>query len=123
MEADVKTLDGTKLIDWADQGVFLLNSCLTVIKDQDNSLANIGWHTVTDKIIHYISCNKTNVVFMLWGSFAGHKAHLIDASTHLILQAPHPSPLSAHRGFFGCNHFKLANEYLVKYEKQPINWL
>ena len=120
---DIKTLNGTKLVDWADQGVLLLNSCLTVIKDQANSLAKIGWHTVTDEIIRYISCNLTNVVFILWGSFAGHKRYLIDESKHLVLQAPHPSPLSAHRGFFGCNHFKLANEYLIKYSKSPINWL
>ena len=120
---DIKTRDGTQLIDWADQGVFLLNSCLTVIKDQANSLAKIGWHEVTDKLIHHISCNKSNVVFMLWGSFAQNKSHLIDDSKHLILQAPHPSPLSAHRGFLGCNHFKLANEYLVKYGNLPINWI
>jgi uracil-DNA glycosylase len=120
---DIKTLDGTRLVDWADQGVFLLNSCLTVIKDQANSLAKIGWHEVTDKLIHHISCNKSNVVFMLWGGFAIAKTHLIDESKHLILRAPHPSPLSAYRGFFGCDHFKLANEYLVKNGTTPINWL
>lgn len=111
------------LISWASQGVVLLNSSLTVQKDQANSLSAIGWQSVTDKIINYISMKSHNVVFMLWGSFAIRKSNLIDSSRHLILTTTHPSPLSAYRGFFGCDHFILANNYLVKNGSLPINWL
>ena len=111
------------LLSWADQGVLLLNSSLTVIKDKPNSLAHIGWEVFTDKIISVISNKLHNVVFILWGGFAKNKIKLIDDSRHLILTAPHPSPLSAYRGFFGCNHFIMANEYLTKFGKKEINWL
>jgi uracil-DNA glycosylase len=114
---------GDRLISWANQGVLLLNATLTVIKDKPNSLANIGWQAVTDKIISEISKKASNVVFMLWGSFAQKKASLIDGARHCILSTTHPSPLSAYRGFLGCNHFKLANEYLVKNNKNPIVWI
>lgn len=110
------------LIDWAKQGVLLLNSTLTVIKDKPNSLANIGWQSVTDKVIQKISDQTEHVVFMLWGSFAQKKAALIDANRHLILTTTHPSPFSAHKGFLGSNHFNLANQYLEKYGRFPINW-
>lgn len=113
----------SELISWASQGVVLLNATLTVLKDQANSLAHIGWQSITDKIIGHISESQTNVVFMLWGSFAIRKAELIHNHRHLILTTTHPSPLSAYRGFLGCNHFKLANEYLLNNKKQPINWL
>ena len=114
---------GDMLISWANQGVLLLNATLTVIKDKPNSLADIGWQAVTDKITSEISKKASNVVFMLWGSFAQKKADLIDGARHCILSTTHPSPLSAYRGFLGCNHFKLANEYLVKNNKKPIVWI
>ena len=119
--SQITSRDG--LISWVNQGVLLLNATLTVIKDKPHSLADIGWQTVTDKIISEISKNAGNVVFMLWGSFAQKKASLIDGARHCILYTTHPSPLSAYRGFFGCNHFKLANEYLVQNNKKPISWV
>lgn len=117
------SVDGTHLVEWAGQGVLLLNATLTVIKDRANSLAAIGWHQITDSIIKHISNEKSGVVFMLWGAYAQKKAELIDKSKHKILLAPHPSPLSAHRGFFGCNHFLEANEYLQSLNKTPIEWV
>lgn len=111
------------LLSWANQGVLLLNATLTVIKDKPNSLANIGWGLVTDKIISVISQELQHVVFILWGSFAKGKAPLIDESKHLILTSAHPSPLSAHRGFMGCNHFVFANRYLIQSGKSIIKWL
>lgn len=115
--------DGTHLIKWANQGVLLLNSCLTVIKDRANSLSNIGWHQVTDLLINHISKTNFGVVFMLWGAYAKQKSKLIDESKHNILFAPHPSPLSVYRGFYGCNHFRIANEYLYSLGKTQINWI
>ncbi len=111
------------LNSWEQQGVLLLNACLSVIKDQANSLANIGWHTITDRIIQHISDTNQHCVFLLWGNFARSKKNLIDTNKHLILEAAHPSPLSASRGFFGCNHFKLANQYLASHQIEEINWL
>ncbi len=105
------------------QRVMLLNATLTVIKDNANSMAKIGWDKITDAIIQYISNESPNCVFMLWGNFARSKAPLIDRSKHLILESIHPSPLSASRGFLGCNHFILANEYLSKHNLPKINWL
>jgi uracil-DNA glycosylase len=116
-------LPNNLLVSWADQGVLLLNSSLTVVKDQPNSLAHIGWSHVTDKLISVISNELQNVVFVLWGNFAKSKIRLIDQSRHLVLTAPHPSPLSAYKGFFGCNHFMLINQYLTEYNKSAINWL
>ena len=120
---DLSATDGTFLFKWAQQGVLLLNSSLTVIKDQPNSLANIGWASVTDKIIHYISTNCHNVVFLLWGKFAGQKSVLINDRQHLILETTHPSPFSAHKGFLGCGHFLKANQYLIKNKQISIDWL
>jgi uracil-DNA glycosylase len=108
---------------WAEQGVLLLNSSLTVIKDRPNSLSSIGWQLVTDGIIRHISQAKTGVVFILWGNFAYQKARLIDTTRNKVLHAAHPSPLSVYRGFWGCNHFRLANQYLVECGKKPINWI
>lgn len=122
-QVNTKGFNGELLIEWAKQGVLLLNSSLTVIKDQPNSLSNIGWHEFTDKIISYVSDVKRNVVFILWGAFAQKKISLIDTSKHLILKSAHPSPLSSHRGFFGCNHFILANQYLKKHKGYEIDWL
>lgn len=110
------------LTPWAQQGVLLLNSVLTVEQAQAGSHQNKGWEAFTDQVIHTVSqqCNK--VVFMLWGAYAQRKGAQIDANKHLILSAPHPSPLSAHRGFFGCGHFSKANEYLLQHKKTPVEW-
>lgn len=110
------------LTRWADQGVFLLNATLTVRAKQAGSHQNQGWETFTDEVIKSISSKRENVVFMLWGAYAQKKAELIDAEKHLILKAPHPSPLSAHRGFLGCRHFSKANNYLIEKKIKPINW-
>lgn len=110
------------LTRWAEQGVLLLNSSLTVIARKPNSHANLGWHQLTDDIIKTISQIKKNVVFMLWGAFAQKKSMLIDGSKHLILSTSHPSPLSAHRGFLGSDVFKKCNQYLVDHKKEPIDW-
>lgn len=115
--------DGRLLNSWESQGVMLINATLTVIKDQANSLSKIGWQVVTDKIIQHINDNNHNCVFILWGNFARSKKALIDVNKHLVLEGVHPSPLSASRGFFGCNHFKLANEYLAKTNQTEIMWL
>ena len=107
---------------WANQGVFLLNAVLTVVSGEPLSHLNSGWLTFTDKVIETISQQCNHVVFMLWGNFAKKKTDLIDSQKHLVLQAAHPSPLSAHRGFFGCNHFSKANQYLISNGKEPIKW-
>ncbi len=108
---------------WAEQGVFLLNAILSVIAHNAASHRNKGWEEFTDAVIRLISAKKEHVVFMLWGAFAQGKAEMIDQSKHLILKAPHPSPLSSHRGFFGCKHFSQANEYLKSHDLEPINWI
>ena len=110
------------LESWASQGVFLLNTTLTVEAHNPNSHKDIGWETFTDTVIKKISEHKQNVVFMLWGSHARKKKSLIDENKHLILESSHPSPLSAYRGFLGCNHFVLANEYLKNLNKEIIDW-
>ena len=112
----------TDLSRWARQGVFLLNAVLTVLKNSPTSHAGKGWEDFTDFVIKTLSKEKENLVFMLWGAYARSKKALIDESKHLILEAPHPSPLSANRGFFGCGHFKKANEYLEKHGKKSIEW-
>lgn len=110
------------LTAWAKQGVFLLNASLTVRAGEPMSHAKIGWADFTNTVIQKISDVKQHVVFMLWGKFAQDKRTLIDESKHLILRAAHPSPLSAHNGFFGCKHFSKANQYLVSKGIEPINW-
>jgi uracil-DNA glycosylase len=114
--------DHGDLTKWAEQGVFLLNAMLTVERNQPGSHQRSGWQFFTDASIKAISDQRENVVFMLWGAFAGKKAVLIDAEKHLVLQSAHPSPFSAHRGFLGNNHFDLANKYLQEHGRQPINW-
>ena len=121
--AATTTLESSLLSSWSQQGVLLLNCSLSVIKDQANSLAHIGWHQLSDKIIRQISDTSPACVFMLWGSFARSKKNLINSSRHLILEAVHPSPLAAYRGFFGCNHFKRANQFLQQQQLLAINWL
>ena len=107
---------------WAKQGVFLLNTTLTVEAHQPNSHSKIGWEIFTDTVIETISDKKQNVVFILWGGHARKKAKLIDKSKHLILESAHPSPLSSYRGFFGCNHFNLCNKYLAEKNIKIIDW-
>ncbi len=110
------------LTGWANQGVLLLNSLLTVRAHKAFSHKGKGWEEFTDGIIKKVSKNAENVVFMLWGSASRSKKTLIDQTKHLVLESVHPSPLSAYNGFFGCNHFIKANEYLISHGKQPIKW-
>lgn len=110
------------LTRWAEQGVLLLNSSLTVIAKKPNSHASLGWHKLTDDIIRTVSATRENVVFMLWGAFAQKKEILIDRNNHLVLKTSHPSPLSAHRGFLGSNVFVRCNDYLESREIEPIRW-
>ena len=112
----------TDLSDWAQQGVFLLNSVLTVRSGEAGSHANKGWEKLTDSAIRHLAQEREGIVFILWGSYAIAKRALIDEGKHLVLTAPHPSPLSAHRGFFGSKPFSQANAYLQENGKQPINW-
>jgi uracil-DNA glycosylase len=110
------------LTHWAEQGVFLLNASLTVRAGEPMSHSKIGWAKFTDTVIKKISSGKKNVVFLLWGKFAQEKRLLIDEASHCILKAAHPSPLSAHAGFFGCRHFSKTNEWLVAHGVDPVNW-
>ena len=110
------------LSGWAKQGVLLLNATLTVRAHQAGSHQRHGWETFTDAAIKAISDNRQGVVFLLWGSYAIAKKNLIDTSRHFVLAAPHPSPLSAYRGFFGCRHFSKANDLLRQQGLEPIDW-
>ena len=110
------------LTRWATQGVLLLNATLTVREHSAGSHQRRGWETFTDAVIRIISEQKSKVVFILWGAYAQSKASLIDSSRHLVLRSVHPSPLSAHAGFFGNHHFSLANDYLVRNGLTSIDW-
>jgi uracil-DNA glycosylase len=110
------------LTHWAQQGVLLLNACLSVRANEPLSHSRIGWMSFTDSVISKISSEKKNVVFLLWGKFAQEKQELIDETKHLVLKAAHPSPYSANNGFLGCRHFSKTNEYLVKNGIDPIDW-
>lgn len=110
------------LESWARQGVMLLNTVLTVEAGKAHSHARLGWETFTDKVIALINQHCEGVVFLLWGSHAQKKGSIIDRQRHHVLQAPHPSPLSAHRGFLGCGHFAKTNGYLLERGLQPIDW-
>jgi len=110
------------LTRWAEQGILLLNSALTVRANEPNSHAKFGWGEFTDAVIQKISDEKKGIVFLLWGKFAQEKQILIDETKHTVLKAAHPSPLSAHTGFFGCNHFSKTNEILIKQGLAPIDW-
>lgn len=110
------------LSSWAQQGVFLLNASLTVRAAEPMSHAKIGWARFTDAVIKKLSENRSQLVFLLWGRFAQEKAAAIDPARHHILKAAHPSPLSAHNGFFGCRHFSQTNHYLFQVGKQAIDW-
>ena len=110
------------LASWAEQGVLLLNSVLTVEKGKAASHRNRGWEHFTDQVIEVINDREKPLVFMLWGSYAQKKAQFVNKKRHLVLSGPHPSPLSAHRGFFGCKHFSKANEFLMAHGQAPIDW-
>jgi uracil-DNA glycosylase len=107
---------------WAEQGVLLLNSVLTVVQGQAGAHQGKGWETFTDKVIETVNREREGVVFLLWGSYARKKGRHIDRTRHLVLEGPHPSPLSAYRGFFGCKHFSRANEWLNGHGQSPIDW-
>lgn len=110
------------LNSWAEQGVLLLNAVLTVRRGEANSHKGMGWERLTDKIISLLNEREKPMVFLLWGSQAQAKTELLTNPRHLVLKAPHPSPLSAYRGFFGCRHFSRANAFLEKNNMKPIDW-
>lgn len=110
------------LTSWAEQGVLLLNTVLTVEQGKAHSHAKWGWETFTDAVIDAVNRHQQGVIFLLWGSHAQKKGMHIDTSKHHVLSAPHPSPLSAHRGFLGCKHFSQTNQLLSSQNKSPINW-
>ncbi len=120
-DLNVKCLKNGNLERWANQGILLLNTVLTVRRGQANSHKDKGWETLTRKIIQLVGQRQKPAVFMLWGSYAQSFAPLI-APQHLVLKAPHPSPLSAYRGFFGCKHFSKCNEFLRSHNEEPIDW-
>ena len=107
---------------WADQGVLLLNTVLTVRAHNANSHQGYGWETFTDAVIQAVNLQNRPIVHMLWGAPAGRKAAMLNNPEHLVLKAPHPSPLSAYRGFFGCKHFSQCNEFLKEHNVEPIDW-
>ena len=121
-DLNIDPLTSKDLESWASQGVLLLNSSLSVKLGIANSHSKLGWELFTNKILKEISLMKNKVVFVLWGNFAKKKEFLIDTKKHLILKAPHPSPLSAYRGFFGCKHFSKANDFLRKNDLKEIIW-
>lgn len=110
------------LQSWAEQGVLLLNTVLTVEQGKAHSHSKSGWETFTDKVIEAVNQHQSCVVFLLWGAHAQKKGRFIDRDKHCVLAGPHPSPLSAHRGFFGCKHFSQTNQLLQQQGKTPINW-
>ncbi len=111
------------LLPWARQGVLLLNSVLTVEAGQAGSHQGKGWEGFTDHVVDVLNREREHLVFLLWGSYAQKKGAVIDPCRHRVLKAPHPSPLSAHRGFLGCGHFSAANEYLRRHGQAPIDWM
>ena len=110
------------LTRWAQQGVLLLNATLTVEAHRAASHQGKGWETFTDAVIHKLAEEREHLVFILWGAYAQRKGDFIDRNRHLVLQSPHPSPLSAHRGFFGNHHFSRTNQYLTAHGIEPIQW-
>lgn len=120
--AEFQTPDHGYLLNWAKQGILLLNTVLTVEEGKAHSHASLGWETFTDHVIAAINEYREHVVFLLWGSHAQKKGQMIDRQKHLVLTSAHPSPLSAYRGFFGNGHFRQTNEYLQSIGSQPIDW-
>ena len=121
-DLDIPIPQTGNLEKWAKQGVLLINATLTVRESDAGSHQGIGWDTFTDHVIQTISHLRAGVVFLLWGKFAQAKLHLIDESKHFVLMAPHPSPFSVHRGFFGCKHFSKANQLLQENGLGEIDW-
>ena len=121
-DLELKIPSSGNLEHWAEQGVLMLNSTLTVRARQPGSHQKKGWEEFTDNVIRTLSDEKENLIFLLWGRFAQNKAQIIDNEKHYILAAAHPSPLSAHSGFFGCKHFSKTNEILKRLNKKPIKW-
>ncbi len=119
-----RRFDGQRgcLEPWARQGVLLLNAVLSVERGRAGSHQGRGWETFTDAIVARLNEEREHLVFLLWGSYAQKKGAQVDRARHCVLSSPHPSPLSAHRGFFGCNHFRDANAYLVQNGQEPIDW-
>ena len=110
------------LLSWTDQGVLLLNATLTVAAHRAGSHQGRGWETFTDAVIRLLATRREHLVYLLWGAYAQRKAEFVDRTKNLVLEAPHTSPLSAHRGFFGCGHFTKANDYLAAHGMEPIAW-
>ncbi len=121
-DLDIKMSGSGDLTPWARQGVFLLNATLTVLSGQAGSHQAKGWEEFTNTVIKNLSDKRENLVFLLWGSYAQSKEGLIESKKHLILKAPHPSPLSSYRGFFGSKHFSKTNNFLKQKNLSPINW-
>jgi uracil-DNA glycosylase len=111
------------LLPWARQGVLLLNAVLTVEDGRAGAHQGRGWEGFTDHVVEVLDRERENLVFLLWGSYAQTKGKVIDPQKHRVLRAPHPSPLSAHRGFIGCGHFSASNDYLMRHGQTPIDWL
>jgi uracil-DNA glycosylase len=124
LEADLSITPASHgcLVSWAEQGVLLLNSVLTVEQSSAGSHQNRGWENFTDQAIRCLSAEREGLVFLLWGAYAQKKGRFIDTSRHLVLEAAHPSPLSAYRGFFGCQHFSKTNAYLRQQAEREIEW-
>ncbi|QPB82184.1 uracil-DNA glycosylase [Pseudoalteromonas rubra] len=120
--ADFQIPNHGYLLPWAEQGVLLLNTVLTVEQGQAHSHKHLGWERFTDAVIEQLNQRTEGVIFLLWGAHAQKKGKAIDTQRHHVLHAPHPSPLSAHRGFFGCQHFSQTNTLLQSMDKTPINW-
>ncbi len=110
------------LMPWAEQGVLLLNAVLTVERGRAGAHQNKGWEKFTDAVIQHLNAERRGLVFLLWGSYAQKKAAFVDRNRHLVLSSPHPSPLSASRGFFGCRHFSQANQYLQQNDQAAVDW-
>jgi len=108
---------------WADQGILLLNAVLTVERGHASAHQGKGWEKFTDRVVAELNAGRENLVFLLWGSYAMKKGAIIDRDRHFVLTAPHPSPLSAHRGFFGCSHFSKANAWLERNGMEPVRWV
>jgi uracil-DNA glycosylase len=121
-DLELKMPDQGCLQSWADQGVLLLNSVLTVERGMAGAHQGKGWERFTDQVVRNLNAEREGLVFMLWGGYALKKGAIIDRQRHCVLTAPHPSPLSAHRGFFGCRHFSKANAYLLERGQAPIDW-
>ena len=118
----IENINSGNLESWSNEGVLLLNSTLTVRENEAGSHKDLRWDDFTDTVITKLSNKKEQVIFLLWGSFAQRKSTLIDQEKNIVLIAPHPSPLSAYKGFFGCKHFSKTNKLLIKNKQKPINW-